>query len=90
MKDGFEMFLTLGTQARCVRIMTRIDIIMGDGKSGDTLCYSRTPHYKQAHTCRGCCTPFMDLSVERMAKDCNWVAQEDQRVLLVGCQPDGK
>ena len=32
----------------------------------------------------------MNLSVARMAKDCNWVAQEDQRVLLVGCQADGK
>ena len=88
MRDGFKYYLTLGNQARLVRIIVRLSVIYGDGKSGDTLC-TRTPHYQQPRTCRGCYTPFLELSVPR-PNPCEWVLQEEQRELLHGCEEPGK
>jgi hypothetical protein len=89
MKNGIDMFVTIGTQTLRVHDVVAIAIFMGDGKSGDTLC-CRTPHYKQARTCRGCYTPFLELSIPRENTHCQWVFQAEQRNLTKNCQEPGK
>ena len=93
--DNIVMYLTLGHQAREVRLIFSVSMFMGDGKSSDTLC-CRVPNYKQARTARACYTSYdqlgtpRDENAPRNIVDCKWVKQIQQRKLLVGCQAIGK
>ena len=89
MSNGIDTYVTIGKETRHVLVIVAVAIIMGDGKSGDTLC-CRTPHYRQARTCRGCYTPFLQLSLPREPINCNWVLQMDQRILTNDCEDPGK
>ena len=95
MANGIITYLTLGGQARRVHLVFSLAMFMGDGKSSDVLCCRRS-HYKQARTSRACYTPFndlvklRDLDSRKIIVDCDWVYQNEQRILLVGCQADGK
>ena len=97
-KDGIVMYLTLGGNAQRVRIRFSLAMFMGDGKSSDVLC-CRMTHYKQPRTSRACYTTFDNLVQLRNPNngrrrnpivDCEWVLQEQQKKLLVGCQLPGK
>ena len=89
MKNGIDTFVTIGTMCQRVYVVVAVAIFMGDGKSGNTLC-CQTTHYKQARTCRGCYTPFLELSTPRENMNCQWVLQAEQRDLTKGCQEPGK
>ena len=89
METGIDTFVTIGTETRHVRVIVAVAVVMGDGKSGDTLC-CRTPHYRQVRTCRGCYTPFLELSLPRETMNCDWVLQSDQRILTKECEEPGK
>ena len=88
-ETGLEMYLTLGGQAQYVRIKFAVCLFLGDSLSTDKLC-CRVPSYALPRTCRACYTPFLELSQPRDSPNCNWVLQEDQAALLVGCEESGR
>ena len=70
-------------------------MLLGDGKRSDVLC-CRMTHYKQPRTSRACYTTFdvlvqpRDPQSRRRIVDCKWVLQQEQQLLLHGCQEPGK
>jgi hypothetical protein len=85
-KTGMKVLLRIGDHVKPVHAHLPVAVIIGDGKSQDTLC-CRVPHYDQPRMSRACYTSFADCC--KPQHKCVWVKQEEQRALSNQCaHPD--
>ena len=85
---GFEYFLRLGDRVKRVRIICPLAFIIGDAKSGDTLCSRYAGYGKVGRVCRSCDVTYDNL--HRPDVRCSKLKHSGIRKLLDGAHKNKK